>query len=63
MKALKLITWISGIIAAVLMLLGVLFFLFNFRMLGINQVVNMFHVANSFLLLAICCQLYKPNDK
>ena len=62
MKALKTIAWISGIIAGILMLLGVLFFIFKFRIFGINQVVNMFHVANSFLLVSICCLLYKSGE-
>jgi len=63
MKTLKIIPWVAGIIAAIIMLLGVIALIFKLQILGIVHVVNMFHVANSFLLLAICCLLYKPGDK
>jgi len=63
MKTLKIIAWVAGAIAAIIMLLGVVALIFKLQFLGIVHVVNMFHVANSFLLLAICCLLYKPGDK
>ncbi len=57
MKYLKYLIWIAGILAGLLMILGTVAFLFDIRPLGINHVVNFFHVANSFLLMAICITL------
>jgi amino acid transporter len=58
MKALKLIAWISGIIAVIIMILGVIDFFFSWELFTVNKAVNYFSTANSFLLLAICCTLY-----
>ena len=58
MKSLKLIAWISGAIAGIIMLLGVIDFLFHWELIKVVKAVNYFHTANSFLLLSICCTLY-----
>ena len=63
MKALKIIVWISGIIAGILILLGVLTLILQTHLFGVKHVINYFHAANSFLLMSICCLLYKPGDK
>ncbi len=63
MKALKILAWISGVVGGILILLGVLALIFQYKFFGVNDMVNYFHGANSFLLLAICCLLYKPGDK
>ena len=63
MKALKIITWVSGVIAGILIILAVLTLILNKHLFGVNHVINYFHAANSFLLVAICCQLYKPDGK
>ena len=63
MKTLKIIAWFSGVIAGILILLGVLTLILQTHLFGVNNVINYFHAANSFFLLAICCLLYKPGDK
>jgi len=57
MKSLKLIAWISGIIAGIIMLLGVIDFFFGWELVKGVKAISYFHTANSFLLLAICCTL------
>lgn len=58
------LTWASGIIAGLLILFGCIHFFFTrAAFLGVNHAVNYFHVANSFLLMAICIQLYLRNQK
>jgi hypothetical protein len=59
MKTLHLIAWIAGIIAVILVLLGTVAYIFKLQLIGINHVVNFFHVANSYLLIAIVCILFK----
>ena len=53
MKYLEYLIWIAGILAGLLMILGIISFIFSVRFFGINHVVNYYHVANSFLLAAI----------
>jgi len=53
MKYLEYLVWILGIVAGLIILLGTIAFVFDVRFFGVNHVVNMFHVANSFLLLCI----------
>ena len=61
-KLLHILSWTSGTVAALLMLFGCIHFFFTpAAFLGVNHAVNFFHVANSFLLLAICIQLYLRN--
>jgi len=58
MKYLEYLIWVAGILAGLLMIIGIIAFFFNLRIFGINHVVNYYHVANSFLLLAICLTLF-----
>ncbi|NOY36355.1 MAG: hypothetical protein GXO83_02130 [Chlorobi bacterium] len=60
----KLLAWISGIIALLLMLCGFIVFVSNGKFLGVNHAVNYFHVANSFLLVSIALLLlnHKKED-
>ena len=57
MKFLEYLVWGAGILAGSLIILGVVAFIFDIRPFGVNHVVNFFHVANSFLLMAICLTL------
>jgi hypothetical protein len=63
MKALQLIAWIVGIIAAILALLGTIAFIFKVELFGIHHAVNYFNVADSYLLIAILCLLLKKTLK
>jgi len=63
MKALNLFAWIVGGLATVLVLLGMVGFFFKIPLLGINHAINYFHVANSLLLIAICCVLLQKTRK
>ncbi len=58
MKYLEYLIWIFGILAGLLMLLGAIDFMFGANLIVVNHVVNYFHVANSFLLVCICCAIY-----
>ena len=58
MKYLDYLIWVFGILAGLLLLLGVLDFLFEVDVFGVVHVINYFHVANSFLLVCVCCTLY-----
>ncbi|MBN2273539.1 MAG: hypothetical protein JXR41_05850 [Bacteroidales bacterium] len=57
MKLFKLAAWASGIIALVIMILGIIALLIGQNLFGIRHEANYFITANSFLLLAILCQL------
>jgi hypothetical protein len=52
---LNVVSWISGSIAAILILIGLIAFLFKCSLLGVNHAIYFFVVANSFFLLSICC--------
>ena len=58
MKYLEYLIWVFGILAGLIMLLGVIDFLFEAELFRIVHVANYFHVASSFLLGSICCTLY-----
>jgi len=58
MKYLEYLIWVFGILAGLVLLVGVLDFFSNFEPVYVNHVINYFHVANSFLLVCICCTLY-----
>lgn len=58
MKYLEYLIWVFGILAGLIMLLGVIDLLFEAELFRIVHVVNYFHVANSFLLVCICSTLY-----
>jgi uncharacterized membrane protein len=57
MKALKLIAWVSGIVAVIIMILGVIDLFFSWQLYTVHKPVNYFITANSFLLVAILCVL------
>jgi hypothetical protein len=58
MKYLEYLIWIAGIVAGLLMIFGIIAYFFEARVLGVNHVVNYYHAANSFLLMAICLTLF-----
>ncbi len=58
MKYLEYLIWIFGILAGVVLLMGVVDFLFEAELVKVVHVINYFHVANSFLLVCICCTVY-----
>jgi len=58
-KLLCYVIWISGIIGIVFILMGTLALIFKTSILGVNHYVNYFHVANSFMLVAIGSLIYK----
>lgn len=57
MKLFKLAAWISGIIAVIIMILGIIALLLQQNLFGIRHEANYFVTASSFLLLAILCVL------
>ena len=58
MKYLEVFSWVFGILAGIVMLLGVLDFFFEAELVPVNHVINYFHVATTFLLAAVCCTVY-----
>jgi hypothetical protein len=58
MKVLEYIVWVTGILAALLIIFGVIAYFFDVRIFGVNHVVNCYHVANTFLLAAIALILF-----
>lgn len=61
MKILKIVAWTAGTVGAIIMILGVLDFLFQAELFKVGKAVNYFNTANSFLLLAICSILIHHN--
>ncbi|MBP1667917.1 MAG: hypothetical protein H6Q21_283 [Bacteroidetes bacterium] len=57
MKLFRLAAWASGIVAVVIMILGIIALFTNQNLFGIRHEANYFITANSFLLLAILCLL------
>jgi amino acid transporter len=57
MKLFKLAAWASGIIAVIIMILGIIALFAKQNLFGIRHEANYFISANSFLLLAILCLL------
>jgi hypothetical protein len=53
-KLLPVVSWISGSIAALFILMGFIAFLFKISLFGVDHAINYIHVANSFFLLSIC---------
>ncbi len=51
-----------SLIALLLMLAALIDLIFSPKFLFVNHVVNYFHVANSFLLLAIFSALYPVDE-
>ncbi len=60
----KKLSWITGIIAVLLMLGGLIDFFVKGAFLGVNHAINYFHIANSMWLLTIAYLLVdKKNEK
>ena len=45
--------WAAGIAGALLILLGVISFLFDLEIIGVRYFYNWFYIANSFIFLGI----------
>lgn len=58
MKYLEYLIWIFGVLAGIILLLGAIDLVFDAELFQVNHDVNYFHVANSCLLMAICCTLF-----
>ncbi len=58
MKYLEYLIWVFGVLAGVILLLGIIDFFFQADLITVNKAVNYFHGANSFLLVCISCTLY-----
>ncbi|MDP4223495.1 MAG: hypothetical protein Q8868_09295 [Bacteroidota bacterium] len=52
-KALTWIAWISGVIGALFVLLGFIQAAFTGRFSAGTEIINYFHIANSFFLITI----------
>ncbi len=59
MKFYTIVAWISGILAAILMLLGAVSLILGNNLFGVRHEANFYIVASSLLLLAILCVLAK----
>jgi len=58
MKITEILVWIFGLLAGVIIILAAISFISGIKIFGVNHVINLFHVANTFLLAAIGCTLY-----
>lgn len=58
MKYLEYLIWVFGILAGIILLLGVVDLIFAADLFPVNHVINYFHVANSLLLVCICCTTF-----
>lgn len=58
MKIFEFFIWIFGILAGVIIVLAAIAFIFGIQIFGVVHVVNMFHVANTCLLVAIGSTLF-----
>jgi ribose/xylose/arabinose/galactoside ABC-type transport system permease subunit len=63
MKRKKNLLRLFSLIALLLMLAALIDLIFSPKFLFVNHVVNYFHVANSFLLLAIFTALYPLDEE
>jgi uncharacterized membrane protein len=61
MKLFRLAAWASGIVAVLIMILGIIALFAQQNLFGIRHEANYFITANSFLLLAILCLLAYQN--
>lgn len=57
MKLFTVVAWISGVLAVIIMLLGIIPLITGNNLFGIRHEVNFYLVASSLLLLAILCVL------
>ena len=63
MKKKKLLLRFFSLVALLLILVGSVDLIFEPKFLFVNHVVNYFHVANTFLLLAIFTALYPVDEE
>lgn len=63
MKKKKLLLRFFSLIALLLILVASIDLIFEPKFLFVNHVVNYFHVANTFLLLAIFAALYPVDEE
>jgi len=59
MKLINYLTWAASVVAAVLIILGTIAYIFDVRVFGANKIINYFNLANTFLLVVICCLIYR----
>jgi hypothetical protein len=59
MKTINFLAWAAAVVAAALMVCGTVAYIFDVRPFGADKPVNFFNVANSFLLVVICCLIYR----
>ena len=59
MKVINYLTWAASVIAAAIVVIGIVALIFDLRPFGVNKAVNYFHVANTFLLVVVCCLIYR----
>jgi hypothetical protein len=57
MKLFTVAAWISGVLAVVIMILGLIALITGSNLFGIRHEANYYITANSLLLLAILCVL------
>jgi hypothetical protein len=57
MKLFTVVAWISGILAALLMILGAISLVLGNNLFGVRHEANYYIVASSLLLMAILCVL------
>ncbi len=50
----KIISWILVIVAVIIMIIAFLDWIIAGQIFKVKQLVSYFHIANSFLLLALC---------
>jgi hypothetical protein len=58
MKIAEILVWIFGLLAGVMIIIAAISFITGIKIFGVNHVINLFHVASTFLLAAIGCTLY-----
>jgi hypothetical protein len=58
MKWLNWIAWITGVAAGIIVLQAFVDLVFKINLFGVRNIYNYFHIANSLLLIAICCLVY-----
>jgi hypothetical protein len=58
MKIFEVLIWVFGILAGIMIVLAGISFISGTKIFGVVHVINLFHVANTFLLFAIFCTLY-----
>ena len=57
MRLFSTVAWICGSLSVAIIIFGIIALFLGTNPFGIRHEVNYFHVANSFLLLAILCVL------